>query len=274
MSKRNAEKEVMLSRSREQPSNRSPWGEGSLPWFILSMVLPPVLTIVGLISTLLLFGTGEVSGLLEEQRKRKWDVVLEELRTQGDMQIEAFRAELNRPALEYSVVLSHNPAAEFSPEVVTETIEIRSIGADTAVNVRVRVELGIPVSDEATVRFPHRATSLQYNSSRDAVALEFSALQVNDAMQVEIPLRRDDILQRGRGYDFLNSQYIVVTCDGGPKVTATDVRVPASAFYVIQPGENLFRVALRYGISPAELMSINGIENPGQVYAGQVLRIP
>jgi LysM repeat protein len=44
--------------------------------------------------------------------------------------------------------------------------------------------------------------------------------------------------------------------------------------YVVQPGENLFRIALRYNLSYMYLAHYNGIANPSCIYAGQVLRIP
>jgi len=44
--------------------------------------------------------------------------------------------------------------------------------------------------------------------------------------------------------------------------------------YVVQRGDNLFRIALRYGMSYLQLAQYNGIANPSRIYVGQVLRIP
>ena len=44
--------------------------------------------------------------------------------------------------------------------------------------------------------------------------------------------------------------------------------------YVVQPGDNLFRIALRYNMSYLHLARYNGIANPSRIYVGQVLRIP
>ncbi len=44
--------------------------------------------------------------------------------------------------------------------------------------------------------------------------------------------------------------------------------------HVVQPGENLFRIALNYGLSTDALAQANGITNPTQIYAGQSLVIP
>jgi LysM repeat protein len=44
--------------------------------------------------------------------------------------------------------------------------------------------------------------------------------------------------------------------------------------HVVQPGENLFRISLQYGVTLDALMRANGISNPNLIYVGQVLRIP
>ena len=48
----------------------------------------------------------------------------------------------------------------------------------------------------------------------------------------------------------------------------------SSGVHVAQRGENLFRIALRYGTTYQALAAANGIANPNQVYAGQRLVIP
>jgi LysM repeat protein len=55
---------------------------------------------------------------------------------------------------------------------------------------------------------------------------------------------------------------------------------PASAqegdalVYVVQPGDNLFRIGLRFGVSAQDIARRNGILNPNFIYAGQRLLIP
>lgn len=44
--------------------------------------------------------------------------------------------------------------------------------------------------------------------------------------------------------------------------------------HVIQPGENLYRIALRYGVSVTELAQANSITNQSRILAGQSLIIP
>src|SRR5690606_33455910 len=44
--------------------------------------------------------------------------------------------------------------------------------------------------------------------------------------------------------------------------------------HVVQRGENLFRIALRYGTTWPVLAAANGLVNPNLIYSGQVLIIP
>lgn len=48
----------------------------------------------------------------------------------------------------------------------------------------------------------------------------------------------------------------------------------ADIYHTVQPGENLYRISLRYGTSVQALMQANGISNPNRIYVGQRLRIP
>ena len=44
--------------------------------------------------------------------------------------------------------------------------------------------------------------------------------------------------------------------------------------HTVQAGENLFRIALKYGLTYQRLAAYNGIANPNFILVGQVLRIP
>ena len=48
----------------------------------------------------------------------------------------------------------------------------------------------------------------------------------------------------------------------------------SSRVHVVQRGENLFRIALRYGVTVNALAAANGIVNPNRIYVGQRLAIP
>nr|MBN1228138.1 LysM peptidoglycan-binding domain-containing protein [Anaerolineae bacterium] len=44
--------------------------------------------------------------------------------------------------------------------------------------------------------------------------------------------------------------------------------------HVVQPGENLYRISLRYGVSLQQLAQANGIANMNWIFVGQVLNLP
>lgn len=55
---------------------------------------------------------------------------------------------------------------------------------------------------------------------------------------------------------------------------ATNAPTTGETTYNVKPGENLFRIALRFGMSTRQLAEYNGIVNPRLIYAGQQLKIP
>ncbi|MFN2283320.1 MAG: LysM peptidoglycan-binding domain-containing protein [Anaerolineae bacterium] len=59
-----------------------------------------------------------------------------------------------------------------------------------------------------------------------------------------------------------------------PEATAEPVTTSTPGKHVVQAGENLFRIALRYGTSVDAIAKANGITNAALIYVGQVLTIP
>lgn len=57
------------------------------------------------------------------------------------------------------------------------------------------------------------------------------------------------------------------------RLVPTDIEV-GGATHTVAPGENLYRIALRYGTTVAALSAANGIGDPTRIYVGQVLTIP
>ena len=49
---------------------------------------------------------------------------------------------------------------------------------------------------------------------------------------------------------------------------------PSGRTYVVQPGDTMYRIGLRFGVSYTAIASLNGIPYPYNVYAGQTLQIP
>lgn len=66
-----------------------------------------------------------------------------------------------------------------------------------------------------------------------------------------------------------------------PSTTDSPVAAPASApaatgatAYIVQPGDSLYRIAVRYGTTLRALSDYNGIPNPDLISVGQALAIP
>lgn len=56
--------------------------------------------------------------------------------------------------------------------------------------------------------------------------------------------------------------------------TASSSTTSISAYHMVKQGENLYRIALAYGVDLGLLIAVNEIADPTQIYAGQVLIIP
>jgi LysM repeat protein len=62
-----------------------------------------------------------------------------------------------------------------------------------------------------------------------------------------------------------------------PAVTPSSPATPTSGqgkTYVVQQGDTLSKIAVRFGVTVAALQSANNISDPNKVYPGQVLKIP
>lgn len=59
-----------------------------------------------------------------------------------------------------------------------------------------------------------------------------------------------------------------------PTPPSTQAAAACPATHTVQPGENLYRIALKYGLTVKELAAANGITNPDVLLAGTVLKIP
>lgn len=63
------------------------------------------------------------------------------------------------------------------------------------------------------------------------------------------------------------------TPEAQPEATSESASA-AGGTHVVQAGENLYRIGLRYGCSVEQMATANGIANPSWISAGQVLQIP
>jgi len=69
-------------------------------------------------------------------------------------------------------------------------------------------------------------------------------------------------------------QRLAIPAAGAANAPAYAPVAAPQSYHVVQSGENLFRVALRYGLSVQALAAANQIVNFNQVYVGQRLLIP
>ncbi len=60
--------------------------------------------------------------------------------------------------------------------------------------------------------------------------------------------------------------------EGGDETTTDDGAV--EQVHVVQAGENLFRIGLRYGFTPEELAAYNNIPDVTRIDVGQIIKIP
>ena len=65
---------------------------------------------------------------------------------------------------------------------------------------------------------------------------------------------------------------IVVLIAAPPAVAAPPIQT--SDEYVVQAGDTLFAIALRFGVTAAEIAAANGLSNPNLIFVGQRLVIP
>ncbi len=64
-----------------------------------------------------------------------------------------------------------------------------------------------------------------------------------------------------------------------PLATAVATAAPTAvteipATYTVQPGDNLYRISLKFNTTMQALMELNGLANPNVIFVGQVLKIP
>jgi len=69
-------------------------------------------------------------------------------------------------------------------------------------------------------------------------------------------------------------QTIKIPCPGTTPPPPPTPPTDNVTYYTVQPGDNLYQIGLKFGVSWVEIAEANGLVNPNQIYAGQVLKIP
>jgi uncharacterized protein YraI len=75
---------------------------------------------------------------------------------------------------------------------------------------------------------------------------------------------------------YISTTYPIINLpvEGGTPPPPPPPPPPSYRTHVVQPGDNLFRIALNYGVNMYDIARLNGITNLTLIYVGQVLRIP
>ena len=65
----------------------------------------------------------------------------------------------------------------------------------------------------------------------------------------------------------------------GQRLLIPDAAAPDSAdtgkrVHIVQPGETLSEIAIQYGVTPNEIVKVNGLNDPSRIASGQKLIIP
>jgi LysM repeat protein len=91
--------------------------------------------------------------------------------------------------------------------------------------------------------------ALRYNTTVDAIV---AANNLDDETQI-----------------YVGQRLIIPGADTQPAATTA-----GETTYVVKRGDNLYRIALAFGLTYQQLAQYNGITDPNDIYVGQVLRIP
>jgi putative chitinase len=67
---------------------------------------------------------------------------------------------------------------------------------------------------------------------------------------------------------------LVTPTQGAPVATAVPPTAAPAQIYTVQPGDNLYRISLRFGVSMRALAQANGIVDANRIFVGQRLTIP
>jgi LysM repeat protein len=139
------------------------------------------------------------------------------------------------------VATAEAPVVEEEPEVA-ETVEAVEVEAtEEAPGV-------VEESAEAAAEEAEEVTTVEEVTEEEAVEEETAVAEAEEAEAVEAEAAETEAAE----------------------VAATT----AETTHVVQAGENLYRIGLRYGLSWVTLAQYNNLPNASVVYVGQVLRIP
>jgi LysM repeat protein len=198
----------------------------------------------------------------------------------ADIQAEDESAKMVEEAVSNPTPVVVEPVAE-EPTVVTPVEEATEAPTSEATEVAeapeetVEVVLPVVVSGDETAATPEATAEPVTTSTPGKHVVQAGENLFRIALRYGTTV---DAIAKANGITNAALIYVgqVLTIPGG-----TDGGAPAPTpapggerVHIVQPGENLFRIALKYNYSQYYLAKYNGIANPSLIYVGQVIRIP
>jgi len=166
-------------------------------------------------------------------------------------------------------VASSTPTPEGTPETTpTPTVEAATptpttvadttpTVAPTSTPVPTTAPTAVPTAAPTTAPSGERTHVVQPGENLFRIALHYG--MSHQALAAANGIINPDLINIG--------QRLTIPAEG------TTPTAPTGA-HVVQPGDNLFRIALRYGVTVETLAVTNGIGNANLIYPGQRLAIP
>ncbi|MFU8826223.1 MAG: peptidoglycan DD-metalloendopeptidase family protein [Brevefilum sp.] len=87
---------------------------------------------------------------------------------------------------------------------------------------------------------------------------------------VKKTIQRKNQIQKLPGFILTVTLLIILTIPGA----AQTPNQPQGPTYIIQQGDTLNEIAIRFGVSTEEIISVNGLDNPNTLFIGQSIIIP
>ena len=153
----------------------------------------------------------------------------------------------------YSIALSHNVTVD-EIMALNGITDLASISVGQVLTIRRGQAPSVTVTPVSTEEVVH---VVQKGENLYRIALQYGTT-------VQAIVDRNKIVNPSRVWV---GQKLIIPSGGEPPL-------PSGKIHVVQPGENLYRIALRYGTTPWAIAVANGLSSTQYIYVGQRLRIP